>query len=148
MIKQFRVDRFNGVEYLVCEMFARHTWTKEEVTAYNSALDVWKDSRGYFSQAEFRVMLDEWLSSDRSENDTFFGLVDPIPLVELVPHVVLRAPVVKNRAAALSVEYASSVTTVEIMDAVQAFYEFLRSPHWRNTIAHSISDYGSLFGSN
>lgn len=144
MIRQYRIDRFNGVEFLVCEVYNRHTWTKEEVGAYAR----FRDDAGneHNSQADFRAFLDDWLLLDHSPDETFFGLREPIPVVESIPCLVVRGAIVNNRVASLAADFQQSVTPLEVMDIIGKFFEFVRSPHWRNTILHSISDYGTLFG--
>lgn len=146
MIRQYRIDRYNGLEFLVCEVYNRHTWTKEEMDAYRRFMDgsVGKDSP--LTQSDFRVLLDEWLSDEHSLDETFYGLREPIPVVEYIPCIVVRGAIVNNRVASLATDFQPSVTPLEVMDIIGKFFEFVRSPHWRNTILHSISDYGTLFG--
>lgn len=146
MIRQYRIDRFNGVEFLVCEVYNRHTWSKEEVEAYAR----FRDDAGnvHNSQADFRAVLDDWLLLEHSPEETFYGLREPIPVVEYIPCIVVRGAIVNNRVASLAADFQPSVTPLEVMDIVGKFFEFVRSPHWRNTILHSISDYGTLFGSD
>lgn len=145
MIRQFRIDRFNGLEFLVCEVYFKHTWTQSESDAFQRFLA--DDSvSGYLTRDDFRILLDEWLDKEHSPGDSFFGLSEPIPVIETLPHLVLRGVVVSNRIASLQVDYLDSVTPLVVIDCVSKFYEFVRSPHWRNTIATNISNYGSLFG--
>lgn len=145
MIRQFRIDRFNGIEFLVCEVYFKHTWTKSENDAFSLYLD--QNPNSPVSRSEFRVLLDDWLSREHAEGETFYGLLEPIPVIEMVPHLVLRGAIVNNRIASLQADYMESVTPQVVMDSISYFYAFMRSPHWRNTIATSISNYGSLFGS-
>lgn len=144
MIKQYRIERFQGVEFLVLECYERHTWTQAETEAFQLALS----QNVCVKQSEFRVLLDEWLASDHQQDESFFGLRDPIPAIDLVPHMVARCAVVNNRPASLHVDFLPTVTWLEVKDAVDSLGDFLRSPHWRNTIATSVSNYGSLFASD
>lgn len=148
MIKQFRLDRFNGVEYLVCEFFEKHTWSQAEVDAYSSFMDTPGSIHIGFTRDEFRILLDEWCEVSRSDNESFYGLREPIPVIDSVPHMVIRSAVYNNRLASLQVDFMPTVTPLEVIDGVQSMYDFIRSPHWRNTISLSISRYGSLFGSD
>lgn len=146
MIRQYRIDRFNGIEWLVCEIFFKHIWNKEESDAFAVFLDAPGGIHNGISKSEFRVLLDEWLSKEHAPQDSFYGLVEPIPVVESIPHLVIRGAIVNNKVASLNVDYMDSVTPLVVMDSVSHFYEFVRSPHWRNAIATQISNYGSLFG--
>lgn len=148
MIRQYRLDRFNGVEWLVCEIYFKHTWTQSEVDAYLSFVDEDIEGRVGFQRDDFRHLLDDWLEKEHAEGDTFYGLTQPIPVIETVPHLVLRGAIVdRNRIGSLAVDFLPSVTVVEVKDAVDRFLDFTRSPHWRNTVLTQISNYGSLFGS-
>lgn len=147
MIRQYRIDRFNGIEWLVCEVYFKHTWNKEENDAFAAFLDASGGIHIGISKSEFSVLLDEWLSKEHAPQDSFYGLVEPIPVVESIPHLVIRGAIVNNKVASLNVDYMDSVTPQVVMDSVSIFYAFVRSPHWRNAIATQISNYGSLFGS-
>lgn len=154
MIRQFRLDRYNGVEVLVCEFYNRHTWTKEENEAYSRFLDDLRDLPSgktveqVYSHSDFRNLLDEWLDKEHEFGSTFYGLTQPISVIESIPCIVVRGAVVSNRIVSVSSEFASSVTPLEVMDAIGKLFEFVRSSHWRNTILRSVSDYGTLFGSD
>lgn len=148
MIKQFRLDRFNGVEVLVCEFYNRHTWTKDENDAYNLFLEDHLDAPDSYLPYDFRYLLDEWLDKEHEPGSTFYGLTEPIPVIESIPCIVVRGAVVNNRIVSISSEFSSSVTPLEVMDAIGKLFEFVRSPHWRNTILRSVSDHGTLFGSD
>lgn len=147
MIKQYRIDRFNGVEFLVCEAYNRHTWTKSEVDAYLEFMDAPGSIHIGITQPEFAALLDEWLQEEHDPQDSFYGLREPIPAVESIPCVVVRGAIVNSKVASIAADFMASVTPLEVMDLVGKFFEFVRSPHWRNTIYHSIQKYGSLFGS-
>lgn len=149
MIRQYRIDRYNGIEFLVCEVYFKHTWTQSEVDAF--AL-YFEDTRKRFdlepTRDSFRIDLDEWLDKDHPSGETFYGLSEPIPSIETIPHIVVRGAIVNNRVASLAADYVGSVTSLEVMDTLQKFFDFVKSPHWRNTVLSQISNYGSLFGSD
>lgn len=148
MIRQYRIDRFNGLEWLVCEIYYKHTWNKEENEAFMAFLEAPGSTHIGISKGEFRVLLDEWLDKDHSPQDNFYGLTEPIPVIESIPHLVIRAAIVNNKVASLNVDYMESVTPQVVMDAISVFYAFVRSPHWRSTVLSNIDKYGSLFGSS
>lgn len=143
MIKQFRLDRFNGVEFLVLELYSGHTWTKFEVDAFSRFME---EDPSHASRSDFRILLDEWLSSDHPDGESFYGLTEPIPVIEYLPCIVVRGAIVNNRIASIAADFLGSVTSLEVQDSIGKLFEFVRSPHWRNTILNSISDHGSLFG--
>lgn len=146
MIKQFRIDRFNGVEFLVLEAYNRHTWTKSEVDAYLAFMDAPGGIHVGISQDDFACLLNEWLSEEHDPQESFYGMREPIPVVESIPSVVVRGAIVNNKVASIVADFMASVTPLEVMDLIGKFFEFVRSPHWRNTIKCSIQRYGSLFG--
>lgn len=148
MIKQYRLERYNGIEWLVCEIFFKHTWNKQENDAYAEFLEAPGDINVGISRAEFCHLLDEWLEKDHLPQETFYGLSEPISVVETIPHLVMRGAIVDNRIASLNVDYMNSVTPQVVMDSISTFYGFVRSPHWRSSISNMIDRYGSLFGSS
>lgn len=148
MIKQYRIERFNGIEWLVCEIYFKHTWNKQENDAYAEFMNVPGDIHIGISKSEFRVLLDEWLQKDHLPQETFYGLLEPIPVVETIPHLVMRGAIVNNRIASLNVDYMDSVTPQVVMDSISTFYSFVRSPYWRSSISNMIDRYGSLFSSD
>lgn len=148
MIRQYRIDRFNGIEWLVCEVYFKHTWNKQENDAYAAFMDAPGDIHIGITKSDFRVLLDEWLQKEHDPQETFFGLSESIPVVECIPHLVIRGAIVNNRVASLNVDYMDSVTSQVVMDSVSHFYAFVRSPHWRSSVSSLISKYGSLFGTD
>lgn len=145
MVRQFRIDRFNGLEVLVCEVYRKHTWSQAE----NDALfafrehqrDILNDPDFEASVSDFKDTLNQFLA----EQKPFYGLTSPIPVYDYLPAIVLRGVVVDNRIASLQVDYNAAVLPPEIYDAVQRFYGVMDSRHWRDMVAHQIERYGSLF---
>lgn len=149
MVRQYRIDHLNGLEILVCEVFRKHQWTQIE----NEALNSWilKNSLGSIGINKRSSFLDEfndWLHLEHDSTESFYGLTEPIPTFDYLPCIVLRGAIVDNRIASLQVDYIGSVVPPVIVDEVKSFYDFLRSPHWRNTISCQLEQYGSLFGSD
>ena len=151
MIRQYRLEHFNGMEILVCECFRKHTWSQAE----NDAFDAWLNDPAYTFRLdypspkdEFRRQLDDYLSSLKTGDDPkFYGLLYPITIFDGFPSVVLRGPVVNGNIASLQVDYVGSVMYPSVIDEIWKFYQFVESRHWRDSIAHQIEKYGSLFGS-
>lgn len=149
MVRQYRIDRYNGLEVLVCECYRKHTWTQME----NDAFQSWKVEREknlpamIHVQTDFVNELNEWLDEEHEKNETFHGLVDPIPVYDSFPAIVLRSVVVDNRPASLQVDYLQSVLSPEILEEVKRFFGIFDSRHWRNMVAHQIENYGTLFKS-
>lgn len=144
MVRQYRLERMQGLEVLVCEIFRLHTWTQAEYDAYQR----WKDSLLYqedCEQIDFKEALEYALNNGKDE---FFGLADIIPLYDSFPAIVLRGIIVDNRIANLSADYNGSVLPIEVIEEIRAFYGLLDSKHWRNTVSCQIERYGSLFESN
>lgn len=147
MVSQFRIEHLQGVEVLVCEFYAKHTWNPQEIDAYNKFCEESKQAM-IPSPSDFRIALDEWFDQVHDSKESFFGLCQPIPVFEYSPHMVIRGAILDNKIASFSADYAASVSQREVLAGVDRFFEFVRSPHWRNSIALSLSKYGSLFGTD
>lgn len=147
MIRQYRIDRYNGLEVLVCDVYRKHTWTQSEYEAFHAwKLDEEKKRPNeVYLVSDFRSAFEEWLKGDLSSQETFYGLRDPISVYDNYPHIVLRGVIVENRIASLQVDYVSSVLPPEVLDEVNRFYGVLDSCHWRDMIDHQLQRYGSLF---
>lgn len=150
MVRQYRIDRMNGLEILVCEVYRKHTWTQSEYEAFQN----WKSDRekiralSALKQSDFVSELDEWLDQEHDSKETFYGLVQSISVFDPYPAIILRGVVVDNRLASLQVDYVSSVLYPEIFFEVNAFYGVMDSRHWRDMVSHQIDRYGSLFESD
>lgn len=145
MVRQYRIERLQGLEILVCEVYDRYCWSASD----NEAFERWRSGNDRMENPRevFRHLLEEWLNEEHSPEDTFFGIREPIPSLEWIPSVVIRSAIVNNRPVQLQVDFKSSVVNIVVEDEIHRFFEFLKSPHWRNTIQHQISAYGSLFAS-
>ena len=142
MVRQLRIDRFNGMEILVCEVYHKHLFTQTEYEMYEK----YCAENGFVSQADFRALVDEAL--DQEGADSAFGLSYPIPVFDYTPALILRGAVVLSRIASLQVDYIDSVTHLEVLDEVKRFYDVVREPHWRSAVSRQIQRYGSLFESD
>lgn len=143
MVRQYRIDRFNGMEILVCEVFDKHLFTQFEHDALVRYNEEHLDSP--FTNADFRMYVNDELSKD-GVNEVF-GLRFPIPVYDSVPVIVLRGPVIDNRLASLQVDYQAAALPVMVIDEIRRFYEVLESRHWRDAIDKQLTAYGSLFES-
>lgn len=143
MVRQYRIDRFNGMEILVCEVYNRHLFNQAEheaLVAYNE-----EHLQDPVSNADFRSIVNDALSQEGV--DSYLGLKWPIPVFDSTPCVILRGPVIDNRIMSLQVEYVPSVGSAIVCDEVRKFYDLMDSRHWRDTINHQLEKYGSLFES-
>ena len=141
MVRQYRIDRFNGMEILVCECYERHLFNQAEHQAlveYNE-----EHLQDPVSNSEFRIIVNEALEQEGV--DSYLGLKWPIPVYDSTPCVILRGPVIDNRIMSLQVEYIPSVGDATVCDEVRRFYMLMDSRHWRDTINHQLEKYGSLF---
>ena len=143
MVRQYRIDRFNGMEILVCEVFRKHLFTQSEHDALVKYNEEHLDAP--LTDSDFRTIVNEELSKDGV--DEFLGLRWPIPLYDATPELILRGPVVENHLVSLQVEYVPSVLPPQVLDEVNRFYGVLDSRHWRSTITNQLERYGSLFES-
>lgn len=141
MVRQYRIDRFNGMEILVCECFERHLFTQFENEALFAYNEEHKDDP--VGNSDFRSIVNEALAQEGT--DSYLGLKWPIPVYDSVPCVILRGPVMDNRIVSLQVEYVPSVLPPVVCDEIRRFYGLMDSRHWRDTINHQLERYGSLF---
>lgn len=152
MIRQYRIDRFNGIEFLVCEVYYKHTWTQSENDAIFAFREherkVRNDPEYSAPVSDFKDALNEFLQSQKAgDKSTFYGISWPVPVYNYQPSIVLRGAVIDNRIASLQVDYDGAVLPPEIYDAVMKFYCVMDSRHWRDMVAHQIEMYGTLFTS-
>lgn len=148
MKRHYRIDRFNGMELLVCEVFTKHTWSQAENVAFFN----WKEERFPNREASqdlslralFLADLDDVLN-DESRKD-FYGLTGPIPAFNFLPSLIIRGPVIDNRIMSLQVEYDGTILPPVVCEEIRRFYEVVESPHWRDMISHQVEQYGTLFG--
>lgn len=155
MIRQYRLDRFNGQEILVCEVYRRHTFTQLEQDALfkfrEREREVREDPNYSASVYDFRCALSDFLErpeiydSDGKLLCTFFGLSEPISVYDSLPAIILRGVVYQNRIASLAVDYQQSVLSPEVVDEINRLYAVLDSRHWRDMVSKQIDTYGSLF---
>ena len=150
MIRQYRIERFQGMEVLVCECFRKHTWTQQE----NDAFLAWKHDEELkrpnevYLREDFNMQLEDFLSGKVFRDHlTFYGLSDPIPVFDNYPCLILRGVVADNKLASLQVDYVASMLSPEILHEISSFYGVFDSPHWRNMVSHQVEKYGSLFES-
>lgn len=150
MVRQYRIERFNGVEFLVCETYVKHTMTQTESEAFIR----WKSDKDESDPApmvhlysEFKEELDEWLRQEHDKSETFYGLREPIPTMEPFPSIVTRCAVVNNRPASLQVDFVQSVVAPEVLDEAQRLFEVFRSSYWRSMVSRQVERYGTLFSS-
>lgn len=150
MVRQYRIERFQGIEFLVCEVYRKHTWSQAE----NDALfafrehqrEILNDPDFEATVAEFKDTLNEFLAERKpGDKSTFYGISWPIPTYNYQPSIVLRGAIVDNRIASLQVDYSGDVLSPEVCDEVWKFYQVLDSRHWRDMVAHQIEAYGTLF---
>ena len=148
MVRQYRIERYNGLEVLVCEVFDRYLWSKEQYAAWLSWKEFNKDIPGSYTYDDFRVLLDEWCNEEHSSEDSFFGLKSPIPVINPFPSIVFKGVVQNNRFLHFEFDRLESVENGLLLDEVQKFVHFLDSPHWRNNVARQYERYGLLFESD
>lgn len=155
MIRQYRIDRFNGQEILVCEVFRRHTFTQLEQDALfkfrERERELRNDPEFSASVYDFRCALSDFLeqTDNYDENGkllrTFFGLSEPVAVYDSLPAIIIRGVVYQNRIASLAVDYQQSVLSPEVVDEINRFYGVLDSRHWRDMVSKQLDGYGSLF---
>lgn len=144
MVRQYRIERIQGLEFLVCEVYDRYFWNQGEYGAWqNWSKTLPEGCKPTYE--DFRVELNEWCDRDHDEKDTFFGLREPIPAISPVPCVVLRGLIMNGVLRQFSIDTSEAVTSLLLEDEFHRFVRYTANPHWRNTVAHDIERYGTLF---
>lgn len=148
MVRQYRIERLQGAEVLVCEVYDRYLWSSRELEAFEKwRVDRSREVDTLVLPDDFRVLLDEWCDMEHSDSDTFYGLREPIHVINPFPSIVLRGVVVGNRFVEINLSFVPSVTVGFYSDEFYRFSRFITSPHWRNTVSNQLKTYGSLFES-
>lgn len=149
MVRQYRIERIQGLEFLVCEVYDRYFWNQGEYQAFAEWMKTLPEGvkRSSPPYNDFRVELNEWCDQDHDEKDTFFGLTEPIPALSPIPCVVLRGLIVNGVLRQFSIDTSEAVTSLLLEDEFHRFVRFTANPHWRNTVAHNVERYGTLFTS-
>lgn len=130
MLRQYRIERVQGIEFVVQETFRNYTWTKDEFDRFAkqvSAMDNVQDVE--LARAQFRI-----------DNE--------IPVYEQFPCVVVRGAVADNRVVEFYASCDSVVNRPLFQSEIDRFFGVFDSKHWRNMIACQRDNYGSLFGSD
>ena len=146
MVRQYRIERIQGMEFLVCEVYDRYFWNQGQTEAFRLwAAELPEGCKPSFS--DFRTELDEWCDQEHEEKDSFYGLREPIPVMSPIPCIVLRGLIINQRLRSFQVETSESVTSLLLEDEFHRFVRYTFNPHWRNAVAHDIERYGTLFTS-
>lgn len=146
MVRQYRIDRYQGMEFLVCEVYDRYFWNQGEYEAWQN----WTRSLPEGTKPtyeDFRIQLNEWCELEHDEKDTFFGLREPIPVISPVPCIILRGLVVNQVLRSFQIETSEAVSSLLLEDEFHRFVRYTSNSHWRNSVASQIERYGSLFTS-
>lgn len=146
MVRQYRIERIQGMEFLVCEVFDRYFWNQGQYEAFQAWSKTLPEGCKA-SYSDFRIELNEWCDQEHDENDTFFGLKEPIPAISPIPCIVMRGLIINQVLRSFQIETSESVTSLFLEDEFHRFVRFTSNPHWRNTVAHQLEQYGSLFTS-
>lgn len=151
MVRQYRIEPYNGVEFLVCECFRKHTWTQAENDAFFAYMEDEKRKHPGIPvlEASFLNDLNDFLAGLRpGEDSRFYGLDEPVPVYDTFPCVVLRCAVVDGRPASIQVDFLQSVMSPTVLDEINRLFGVFDSRHWRDMVAHQLANYGTLFSSS
>ena len=140
MVRQYRIDRFNGLDVLVCECYDKHLMTEKE----SQAIAAWVADNPDLKYEDFRRCLDDYLADGSNYDEqyklsgTFYGLVEPIPVYDSVPFIVLRGVVVNNRVSSLQVDFNAGCTVNVLDHEIDRFLRYTQNVHWRDSMSHQI----------
>lgn len=162
MLYTYRIERFNGVEYVIQEHYRKRIFTQDDVENFEmfkiSYLDlVSKDTY------EMSSDLDEFFIKDIRDHGVYdlnevsgveqlkvlFREFNQIPVSETFPCCVVRGAIIDNKVVELQCSYVNSVLPGEVESDIHRFYGLFDSIHWRNTISYQRDKmYGCLFESS
>ena len=160
MLYTYRIERVNGVEFVIQEHYRKRLMSQQEIDDFQ----VFKDNYLEFVSADTY----DWDSPDLEKffceeihdhgvydlNEvsgvealkTAFRAYKQIPVMELFPCCVVRGAVVNNKVVEIYSSYLDSVLPGEVESDIHRFYCLFDSIHWRNTIAYQRDkQYGNLF---
>ena len=161
MLYTYRIERANGIEFVVQEHYRKRIFTQDDVENFQkfkdmySALttedtyDIPKDVEDFFvkeihDHGVFDLNEVKGVESLKSA----FREFNQISVSETFPCCVVRGAVVDNKVVELYCSYVNSVLPGEAEADIHRFYNLFDSIHWRNTIAYQRDkQYGCLFGS-
>lgn len=159
MLYTYRIERFNGVEYVIQEHFRKRIFTQDDVdnfemfkTSYLSLIS--KDTYEMSSELEDFFIKDIHDHGVYDLNEVsgveslkvLFREFNQIPVAETFPCCVVRGAIVDNSVVELQCSYLNSVLPGEVENDIHRFYSLFDSIHWRNTIAYQRDkQYGCLF---
>ena len=146
MIRQYRIERMQGLEFLVCEVFDRYFWNQGEYQAFQEWIKTLPEGTKP-EYSDFRTLLNEWCDKEHDENDNFFGLKEPIPVFSPIPCVVMRGLIINQVLRSFHIETSEAVTSLLLEEEFHQFVRFTSNPHWRNNVSHQLEKYGTLFTS-
>lgn len=162
MLYTYRIERVNGVEFVVQEHFRKRLMTQQEIEEFQ----VFKDKYLELVSADTYEMssdLENFFIKDVHDHGVYdlnevsgiealktaFRDYKQIPVMELFPCCVVRGAVVNNKVVEIYSSYLDSVLPGEVENDIHRFYGLFDSIHWRNTIAYQRDkQYGNLFKSS
>lgn len=158
MLYTYRIERANGVEFVIQEHFRKRIMTQEEVEDFENCKILYSSFlSGALKQDDplYAAFRDETASHGRFDFNEVLDVEDfkswyraykQIPVMELFPCCVVRGAVIDNKVVELQCSYLNSVLPGEVENDIHRFYCLFDSIHWRNTIAYQRDkQYGHLF---
>lgn len=127
MLRQYRIERANGQEYVIQETYRLYTWTKEQ--------------NDKFSQ------LVEGLTSVQEIEDVRlkFREDEQIPIYSQIPCCIIRVYLFSGKPVEWYLSLDPSEVPVFGISELNKFISIFDG-HWRNMIACQRDRYGELFG--
>lgn len=158
MLYTYRIERFNGVEYVIQEHYRKRIPTQEDSDRFQLFKETYLEFLsgkletddmlyGYFS--EYIAAHGIWNFDevrDIEDAKSVFREIYQIPVMETFPCCVVRGAVIDNKVVELQCSYVNSVLPGEVENDIHRFYGLFDSIHWRNTISYQRDKmYGCLF---
>ena len=162
MLYTYRIDRFNGVEYVVQEHYRKRILTQDDVENFQKFKEHYSDLISA-DDYEMPKELEDFFIKDVHDHGVYdlnevsgveslkvlFREFNQIPISETFPCCVVRGAVIDNKVVELQCSYVNSVLPGEVEFDIHRFYGLFDSIHWRNTISFQRDKlYGSLFESS
>lgn len=165
MLYTYRIERANGVEFVIQEHFRKRIFTQDDVDGFQRFKEIYSNwISGLFDGdevAKTRYSTELTCFAGETAEHGVYDLNDvsgveslkslyrhfaQIPVMEAFPCCVVRGAVINNKVVEIQCSYLDSVLPGEVESDIHRFYGLFDSIHWRNTIAYQRDKhYGCLF---
>lgn len=128
MLRQYRIEKANGLEFVVQETYRPYTWSKDEYDKFSKLVE---NENDVAKVEDIRLKF-------REDNE--------IPIYCTLPCVVIRGLIFQGKPVEFNISSDPSEVSPMVMSEFNTFLGIFDG-HWRNMINCQRDRYGELFGS-